>query len=147
MINDNQPERKPDGTFQKGVSGNIKGRPKLENAALRAKFMSNAEELAEIVMQQALGGDMTAARIILDRILPPLKATTQSVAIDMPHCDSPAELATAILKATTAGKLSPDTASQLIGATSNLSRILETEELKHRIEAIERALNHNKRSS
>ena len=130
--------RQPDGTFSKGTSGNPAGRPKSETTALRERLSKDAEKIIEQVIEQALEGDMTAAKMILDRILPPLRPNSAPVSISLPECKTPVSLATAILTAASQGELPSDTAAQLIAATANLSRIIETEELKDRIEALER---------
>lgn len=65
-------QRQPDGTFAKGTSGNPKGRPKSEIIALRKQIAPQAEAIIQQVIDQALAGDLTAAKIILDRVLPPL---------------------------------------------------------------------------
>jgi hypothetical protein len=134
------PKRTPEGTFPKGVSGNPTGRPKSETAFLRKKLAGGAPDVVRAVLEAAKGGDMTAAKLVLDRICPPLKAKAQAVTLDLPTNPSPLAVANAIISATAAGGLSPDSASQLIVSVSALSKIEETEELRDRIMALEKAI-------
>jgi len=83
---DNSQQKQGAGRFQPGQSGNPKGKPK----GLRSRITQLAEKLMEddaeavvkAVVSAAKGGDMAAARIILDRICPARKS--RSVEIDLP---------------------------------------------------------------
>jgi hypothetical protein len=130
--------RQPDGTFSKGASGNPKGRPKTETAALRMQIAPQAEAIIRQVISQALDGDLSAAKLILDRILPPLKPVTAPVTIPFEGVESLSDHARAILSAASSGEISSDIAAQLIQSTANLTRIIEVEDLRERLEALER---------
>lgn len=136
----NKPTRRQDGTFPPGTSGNPSGRPKSANAELRKRLAKDGEKIIQAVVDQALEGDMTAAKIILDRILPPLRPTAAPVNVPTPPDANLTDTAQAILNAAAQGHIPADTASQLITATANLTRINELEELKPRLEALERTL-------
>ncbi len=59
--------------FQKGQSGNPAGKPK--GARHKTTLMQDdAERIVNAVITAACNGDMTAAKIILDRICPPREA-------------------------------------------------------------------------
>ena len=136
----NKPSRCQDGTFPPGTSGNPSGRPKSANAELRQRLAQDGEKIVQAVIDQALEGDMTAAKMILDRILPPLRPTAAPVTVPLPFKASLIDTAQAILSAAAQGHIPADIASQLITATANLARINELEELKHRLETLERIL-------
>lgn len=132
--------RRTDGTYAPGTSGNPSGRPSSANAELRQRLAKDGERIVQAVIDQALQGDMAAAKIILDRILPPLRPTAAPVTVPLPPGANQADTAQAILTAAAQGHIPADTAAQLITATANLTRITELEELKPRLEALERAL-------
>jgi len=83
--------------FQKGESGNLDGRPKgsesLRTRLARKLLGENAEELLLVVIEKAKAGDLTALRLCLERILPPVRSTTVSILLpsiegpqDIPKC-------------------------------------------------------------
>src|ERR1700722_8064187 len=100
--------------WRKGQSGNPHGR--------RAKGLATAERLRnalvkdlpgilEGVVKAAKGGDMAAARTILDRVLPPLKAI-EIPAFLAPLEGSLAEQGQKVLCAMASGALAPGHAAQ-----------------------------------
>jgi hypothetical protein len=131
--------RGPKGRFTPGKSGNPQGRPKSGTVALRESLADGAADVVKAILDAAKAGDMVAARIVLDRLLPPLKATAQSVHLALPESASPLDTARAILSATASGTLAPDIAAQLVSAVSTFCRIEEIEELRVRIAALEKA--------
>lgn len=130
-------ERGPKGRFSPGTSGNPQGRPKSESTALRESLATGAAEVVRVILDAAKAGDMHACKIVLDRLLPPLKATAQCVQLALPESASPLDTARAILSATASGTLAPDIAAQLVSAVGAFCRIEEIEELRVRIAALE----------
>ena len=134
-------KRTAKGTFRKGVSGNPSGRPRGETARIREKLAKGACDVVRSVLEAAKGGDMQAAKLVLDRICPPIKATSNPVTVDLPADPSPLAVAKAIITATAGGQLPPDVAAQLISSISALTKIEEAEELRDRITALENSLS------
>lgn len=132
--------RGPRGRFTPGMSGNPQGRPKSETTALRQSLADGAADVVKAILKAAKAGDMQAAKIVLDRLLPPLKATTQAVHLSLPDGASPLDTARAILAATASGTLAPDIAAQLVAAVGTFCRIEEITELRSRLESIERSI-------
>lgn len=125
------------GTFLKGVSGNPLGRPRSESAALRLKLTGQGEEIANVVIQAALAGDMQAAKIILERLCPPLKPSAIPVVISLPENPSIGDTARAIIAHAAEGQIAPDVAGQLVQAVAALARVVEIDEIDRRLNVLE----------
>lgn len=125
------------GRFAPGTSGNPNGRPKSETAALRQALADGADDVVTAVLKAAKAGDMQAAKIVLDRLVPPIKASAQTVHLALPVSASPLDIARSILGATASGDIAPDIAAQLVTAVGAFCRIEEFEELRARIAALE----------
>lgn len=88
-------------------------------------------------MLAAKRGDMQAARLILERVLPPVKAIEQAVELQLPEGGTLTAKASAVLSAAAAGELAPGQAAQLITALGTLAKIHEIDELADRITKLE----------
>ena len=114
------------GRFVPGVSGNPAGKPPGARARathLAEKLMAgDAEAVVRAVIEAAKGGDMTAAKIILDRIAPPCRG--RPVRIDLLPIVSAADLVwalAAVADAMAGGVLSAEKA-QAAGVTDGDGR-------------------------
>jgi hypothetical protein len=125
--------------FKKGESGNPAGRPRgiVNQAKLRASIAKDLPEILEAMVLAAKSGDTTAARLLLDRALPSLKAVDGPAPIaldqDLAGADS------AVLLALAAGNVTLDQAGALAGILASLARIEETVNLAARVTALEKA--------
>lgn len=127
----------PTPKFKKGISGNPKGRPKTKVPinALRTTIADNMPDIITKLVELAKGGDVQAARVLLDRVCPALKP--QALPVNLPVMESLAGQDGEIIRATMSGEIPPDIGSQLITALSAQAKIIEIDELARRIEALE----------
>lgn len=136
-------EKKRVGRWKPGVSGNPKGKTpgSGELQRLRASIADDVPEILAGLVTAAKGGDIQAARLILERVLPPIKAIEQAVALQLPEGGTLTAKAAAVLSAAAAGDLAPGQAAQLIAALGTIGKISEFDELAARITQLEEKQN------
>ena len=128
--------------FKPGQSGNPRGRPPGRSTAqgLRERLAERAGEVLAVVLDAALSGDLMAARLVLERVVPALRPQASPVELPaLAAAGTLTERAGAILAAAGAGEIGPDVAAHLLAALGGVARITEVEELRRRIEALEEA--------
>ncbi len=129
--------------WQKGQSGNPKGRPKgvpTKIVELRKAIADDVPGILKRLSEMALLGDVQAARLLLERCIPPLKAIEQSIALSLPN-GTLTDQGRAILTAVSNGAIPPTQGSQLITALGTLARVAEIDELTARITILEQKQN------
>jgi hypothetical protein len=138
------PERDGDGHWRQGHSGNPRGRPKgaRHRVTILAEqlMQGDAEDVVRAVIAAAKGGDMTAAKIILDRIAPVRKGST--VMFDLPELTTPTDLPPAVAAVTRAvaeGMLSPDEGASVVAILDAQRKAIELANHEVRIKALETA--------
>ena len=134
-------KKRPPNQWQPGQTGNPKGRPpgQSEITRLRAALAGDVPDILAGLVMAAKGGDVQAARLILERILPPIKAIEQAVELQLPDGGTLTAKASAVLSAVAMGELAPGQGAQLLAAISTLARVTELDELTARIEKLETA--------
>lgn len=138
-----KPKRKPPSkAWKPGQSGNPKGRPvgARNRATLLAAAMldSEVEAITRAVIDAAKSGDMTAARICLERLVPPMRERPIRADIPSPTTAPECNAAqAAILAAVTGGDLMPGEGQALSAMVENQRRAIEMTELEQRIAALE----------
>ncbi len=130
--------------FQVGQSGNPTGKPpgaRHRITMLAEKLMADdTEAVVRAVVDAAKGGDMTAARLILDRIAPPRKGSP--VSFKLPTIETAADLSkalSAVMSSVACGELTPDEATAISSVIETKRKAIETHELEGRIAALEKA--------
>lgn len=136
-MNDIVETKKPKG-WQKGVSGNPNGRP--AKSKIRKMWNEQGDAILEKVFAQALDGDVTSQKLILDRCVAPMKPKAEAVAlgVDIDPNATAYDLAKLVVLLTAQGDLGTDQAQNLINALSLTAKIKEATELEQRIEALEK---------
>jgi Family of unknown function (DUF5681) len=118
----NQRRRGSGRPFRPGQSGNPAGKPKgcRNRAGILLDAISDADLAAVVarLLAEAKAGDLTAIKILLDRLVPPPRART--VKLDLPSlakgtARSKAAALAAVLDAMAAGEIDPSEAEVIAG--------------------------------
>jgi len=131
--------------WQKGQSGNPKGRPagsrNKASLAVDALLDGEAEKLTRVCIERALGGDSVALRLAMERICPPRQGRPlPEGALDVPESATPAAMSAAVVEATLAGAITTDEAKAMAGLVDAHRKVLEATDLEQRLAAIEAKL-------
>ena len=134
----NDSKRRPPGRWKTGESGNPAGRKPGtgEAAKIRAAIADRVPQLLDKLMALAMEGDTAAARLLLERAVPPLKAVEQPHALNLPG-GTLTEQGRAVLASVASGELAPGQGAQLLAAIGTLGKVTELDELTARIAALE----------
>ena len=131
--------------FKKGQSGNPKGKPKgaRNKATLAAEVLldGEAETITRKAIELAKGGDITALRLCLERILPPRK--DRPIAVGLPTVTSVQDLKAAyaaVVRDVANGDLTPDQARVLSDLFESYRRTIETSEIEQRLATLEESM-------
>jgi hypothetical protein len=105
------------------------------------KLMSkDVKAIAAVVNKAALEGDLTAAKLVLERLLPPPKSRGQIVQLPLPPIHTTADATAAmgsVIAAVAAGLLTIDEGGHLNSMISKYAERLEISELAERVEQLE----------
>jgi hypothetical protein len=99
-------------------------------------------EILEKLAEQAAAGDVGAARLLMERVLPPLRAVEAAVPMAQLSTSgqSLSDSGRMVLAAVAAGQLAPGQGAALIASIGALSKVIEIDELANRVEALEARL-------
>ncbi|MFZ2300755.1 MAG: DUF5681 domain-containing protein [Gallionella sp.] len=138
-------ENKKRGRWKPGESGNPTGRTPGSGAVakLRESIAQHLPAIITRLVTQARAGDAQAARLLLERVLPPMKAVEQAVSLTLPADAGLTAQGAAIVKAVADGALAPGQGAQLLTGLGSLARIREIDELEKRISLLEGLKNGN----
>ena len=129
---------KPSNLWKAGQSGNPAGRPPGRGviSRLRELLEPDAPEILQTMVAAAKSGDVQAARLILERILPPIKAVEGAENLLL-EGDTLSDQGKSVLRAISDGFIAPSVGVQIIGAVGALARVVEIDELERRISQLE----------
>ena len=129
---------KRDTRFKAGNPGRPKGALNKSTMAALAIMEADAETISRKAVELALGGDLTAVRIVLDRLVAPRR--DRPVEIALPKIVTASDLvaaASAIVEAIEEGAVTPSEAAALSTALSGVAKAVETYELADRLSKLE----------
>ena len=133
------PGRGPGKPFEPGTPGKPKGARHAVTKAVEALLEGEAQEITRKVAEAAKGGDLTACRLILERILPPAK--DRPIALDdMPDVTGAEDVTAAmsyLIAATADGTLTPSEAAAMAGLLEQQRRAIELHDIEQRLAALE----------
>jgi hypothetical protein len=130
----------PPQAWKPGQSGNPAGRKpgSGEVAALRAGIREHVPAIVAKLTEAALAGDTGAARLLLERVIPPVKASEETAALALPD-GTLTDQGRAVLRAVADGELAPGQGAALLTSLGTLAKVREADELEARIAALEAA--------
>lgn len=123
--------------WTKGESGNPAGRKSNPvSERFRQATEGQLDAVIDAMLKAAQEGDTAAAKLLLDRCIPPFKPVAPTTAFKLDG-DSLTAKAESILAAVAGGSIAVPDAKQLIDAIGSLARIAEFDELEKRVAALE----------
>ena len=147
---ENTGEIQEKGRFKKGKSGNPNGKPRgaRHKTSMMAEmlFEADVEEVCRHVVNQAKEGNMQAAKIILDRLLPPKK--DRPIHFKLPMIYNATDAITAsrlICHAVGNGELTPLEGESLSKMVEIHAKNIELFDFGLRLEAIEKHIEEKKK--
>ncbi len=129
------------GSFKPGNAGGP-GRPRgVRNKAsivLEKMMADDGADVVRAVIERAKDGEVQAARIVLDRILPIRKG--RAVEIDLPVLETAGDVVAgigAVARAMATGEITPEEAQVMASVIEVQRKAIETTEIEARLDALE----------
>lgn len=134
-------DRDGQGRWLPGTTGNPSGRPKDAGAArrLREAMTSAAPSAALTLAKAATAGDIRAAALVLQHVLPALKAVSMAEPVTL-RGSTLSEKARSAILLIESGELTAETGRELIEALTAVGKLVELVELQERVAQLETAL-------
>ena len=125
--------------FAKGQSGNPKGRTPGSGVTgtLRKAIAKKAPEIIETLIASALNGDTAAASLLMNKIIPNLKASSEPVTFKLDAAAGLTQTGETIVQGIAKGDVPLDSATQILTSLASLAKLQEIDEITKRIEALE----------
>lgn len=130
--------------WQRGVSGNPKGRPQgSRHRATRAALQlleGDLEKITRKLVETAIAGEAWAITLVMNKLIPTPKDSPVTFAA--PRLDTATDLRvalTCILRAVSRGELTPQEALAVSGVVGSLGLAMQVEELEAEIEQLQGA--------
>ena len=143
---------KNSGQFGKGTSGNPSGRPagSRNHATLLMESIleGEAEQLTQKAIELALGGDITALRLCLERLIPPRK--DRPIHLLLPPIENVQQISLAMTRVSAAigeGEITPMEGEVLANILAAHKAVLVTGDLERRMDELEQRMSQATRAS
>jgi len=124
--------------FQPGNPGKPKGARHRLTLLAEHLMEEDAGTVVVSVLAAAKSGDMTAARLVLERVVPVRKG--RPVVFDLPTIETPADVVNALgllVSEVARGIITPEEATTIAGLLEAKRKALETENIERRLTALE----------
>jgi hypothetical protein len=102
-------------------------------------FQANGEAIAKVVIDLALAGDLTAASLVLQRLVPPKRPVSERTPFALDTTKPLAAQAAAVVQACADGCISVDDAKTVLSCLSSYAALVQADEVQARLAALERA--------
>ena len=128
--------------WAKGVSGNVKGKPKGSlnkvTLAIQSLLDGEGEALTRKAIELAQDGDLTALKLCLERICPPRKS--RPINIDLPDVKTSEGVSlaqTSVVQAVGEGEITPEEGQVLSNILESRRKSIESEDHERRLYELE----------
>lgn len=127
--------------FEKGNPGRPKGARHKTTILAEMLMADDVEAVVQAVIDKAKDGDMTAARIIMDRLVPLRRGRpTPFMLPNQDGADAVVQAFQSITSALAAGELTAEEASAIASVLDAQRKAYETASIEARLESLERAV-------
>ncbi len=126
--------------FAPGNPGRPKGSRNKTTLALEALLDGEAEAITRKAVEMALEGDVTAMRLVMDRIMPPRRE--RPIMFTMPKMETAADAvkaSAALVDAVANGDITPGEAGELSKLVDGFTKAVELHEIQQRLDKLEAA--------
>jgi hypothetical protein len=124
--------------FEPGNAGRPKGARNKTTLAVEALLDGEAEAITRKAVEMALEGDVTAMRLVMDRIMSPRKE--RPIMFTMPKMETAADAvkaSAALVDAVAAGDITPGEAGELAKLVDGFTKAVELHEIQQRLDKLE----------
>lgn len=136
---------KSGGSFKPGQSGNPSGKAPgpTQRTIFRKLVGDNLETIVKTLVTNAQAGDTQAARVLIDRLVPSLKATSDNMSLKLTGTLS--EQGSAIVAAMTSGQVTPDQAKSAMDVILAQSHLVDQAEIITQLNEFSQWLQNSKK--
>jgi hypothetical protein len=126
--------------WQPGQSGNPAGKKKgtrHRKTIMGQAIVDQVQEVLDVVISRALNGDMTAAGLLIARVIPTLRPRAEKVEFPLDTRGSLLAQGEQVLQAIANAELAPDVGKSLLDSLGQFATLKQVDDLSERIGALE----------